>query len=113
MFYPYNFSNRAGIPLIESTAVTVDTTNVIVNITNRAFRFLNCKGVILFKLNTAIPTEGATLPVVFTSNGVQQALTLVGGDAATGADLSGVGVYLIYYDKSTNSLQLMTVGATT
>jgi tRNA-binding EMAP/Myf-like protein len=110
-FFPYNFANRAGIPLIESNSVEVTTTNVVVNINNRAFRFLNSKGIIIFRLNTEIPAEGAALPVVFSSNNVQQTLTVVGGTNATGATLSGTGIYLIYYDKSSNVLQLLTTGA--
>ena len=49
--YPFNFSNRRGIPLIESTNVTADTTNVTVTLPNRVFRGLNDKGLVLFKLN--------------------------------------------------------------
>ena len=108
MFYPYNFSNRNGIPMLESRNITSTTENVTITINNKAFRFLNGKGVILFRLNTAIPSESATLPIIFSSNDETQPLTMVGGDAATGANLAGTGVYLIYYDKCANLLQLMT-----
>lgn len=105
--YPFNFANRNGIPMIESNSVTADTTNVIINIPNRAFRFLNGTGLILFRLNTAIPTGSETLPILFSSNEFTQPLTIVGGDAATGTQLSGTGIYLMYYAKDANLMQLI------
>lgn len=63
--YPFNFANRNGIP-------------------NRAFRFLNGTGLILFRLNMVIPESAASLPILLASNNFTQPLTLVGGEAATG-----------------------------
>lgn len=108
--YPFNFANRLGIPLIESTNITVNADNVVIGIPKRAFRFLNGNGVILFRLNTALPDDAGTLPILFASNEFTQPLTVVGGEAATAEQLSGTGVYLIYYDKNANVLQLMTFG---
>lgn len=114
--FPFNFANRRGIPLIESSSVTSDTTNAIITISDRAFRNLEERGVFLFRLTTAIPTAAATLPIVFSwtgCNGVvrTQALTLVNNVAATATQVTGPGVYLVYYDKNSNLLQLMTTGA--
>ena len=111
--YPFNFANRMGIPMIESTNITVNTDNVVIGIPRRAFRFLNGNGVILFRLNTALPEGAGTLPILFASNEFTQPLTLVGGVSATAEQLTGVGVYFIYYDKNSNLLQLMTTGQTT
>lgn len=107
--YPFNFANRNGIPMIESSNVTVSDTNVVVAIPNRAFRFLSGTGLILFRLNTEI--TNTTLPILFSSNEFTQPLTLVGGDAATGTQLAGAGVYLIYYAKDSNLLQLISFAA--
>ena len=103
--YPFNFANRMGIPMIESTNIEVTDTNIVINIPNRAFRFLNGTGLVLFRLNTEI--TNTTLPILFSSNEFTQPLTLVGGTAATGTDISQVGVYLIYYAKNANVMQLM------
>lgn len=108
--YPFNFSNRNGFPMIESTNIVVNDTNVVIGIPKRAFRFLSNNDVILFRLNTALPETAGTLPILFASNGFTQPLTLVGGEAATAEQLTRVGVYLIYYDKNANLLQLMTYG---
>ena len=104
--YPFNFANRNGIPMIESSSVEVTDTNVVINIPDRAFRFLNGTGLILFRLNTEI--TNTTLPIIFSSNNFTQPLTIVGGDAATGTSIAGVGVYLIYYAKGANLMQLVT-----
>lgn len=110
--YPFNFANRNGIPMIESSSVTVNAADVTIGIPNRAFRFLNGTGLILFRLNTAIPTGSDTLPILFSSNEFTQPVTLVGSNAATGAQFSGTGIYLIYYAKDCNLMQLLTVGPT-
>lgn len=106
--FPINFANLRGIPMIASTGVTVNTDNVIISIPKRAFRGLADSGIIAFRLTQAIPTASNTLPIVFTSNEFAQTLTLVGGDPATGAQLSGTGVYLIWYDKCSSLMQLLT-----
>ena len=105
--YPFNFANKMGIPMIESSSVNVTDTNVIINIPNRAFRFLSGTGLILFRLNTEI--TNTTLPILFSSNEFTQPLTLVGGDTATGADISAIGIYIIYYDKNANLMQLINI----
>lgn len=107
--YPINFCNRNGIPMLESNSVTVGTDNVVITLPNRSFRWLNDKGVVLFRLNQPIP-EGTTetLPVVFSSNDFIQPLTNIGGTAITVAQVTGTGVYLIYYDKNVNLMQLLT-----
>lgn len=110
--YPFNFANRNGLPLIESTNITVNTDNVTIGIPRRAFRFLNSNGLIIFRLNTALPDTAGTFPILFASSEFTQPLTLVGGEAATAAQLSGTGIYIIYYDKSCNLLQLVTTGPT-
>lgn len=105
--FPFNFANKMGIPMIESSSVNVTDTNVLINIPNRAFRFLNGTGLILFRLNTEI--TNTTLPILFSSNDFTQPLTLVGGTAATGTDFSAVGIYIIYYDKNANLMQLINI----
>ena len=109
--YPFNFANRNGIPMIENTNITVNTDNVVIGIPRRAFRFLNGNGVILFRLNTALPEAAGTLPILFASNEFTQPVTLIGGDSATATQFTGTGIYLIYYDKNSNLLQLLTTGA--
>lgn len=95
--------------MMETSSITVNEDNVVFTLTNRSFRFLRSQGLMLFRLNQAIP-EGTTttLPIVFSSNGFEQGLTNVGGTPITVAQLSNPGVYLIFYDKCANLMQLMT-----
>lgn len=108
-FFPNNFSNINGLPMMETSSITVTDDNVVLTLTNRSFRFLRNQGLMLFRLNQAIP-EGTTttLPIVFSSNGFIQGLTNVGGTPITVAQVPGPGIYLIFYDKSANLMQLMT-----
>jgi hypothetical protein len=107
--YPFNFCNRNGIPMVESNSVTVGTDNVVITLPNRVFRWLNDKGVILFRLNQSIPAgTTTTLPIVFSANDFTQPLTNLGGEAITVAQLPSTGVYMIYYDKNSNLMQLLT-----
>ena len=107
--YPFNFCNRNGIPMLETTQVTVTTDNVVLALPNRAFRWLNDKGVVLIRLNQSIPTGTTeTLPIVFSSNDFTQPLTNVGGEAITVAQIPATGVYAVYYDKDSNIMQLLT-----
>lgn len=106
--FPINFSNIRGIPMISSVSLEVGTENVVIGIPKRAFRGLADSGILAFRLTQEIPTAGQTLPIVFSSNDFLQTLTVPGGAAATGASISSTGVYLIWYDKCSSSMQLLT-----
>lgn len=107
--YPFNFCNRNGIPMIESNSISVTADNVVITLPNRVFRWLNDKGIILFRLNQSIPTgTTTTLPVVFSANDFTQPLTNLDGTEITVAQVPSTGVYLIYYDKHGNLMQLLT-----
>lgn len=48
------------------------------------------------------------LPILFETNGVTQAVTKFNGDALTVADVPGTGVVQLWFERDTNTLQLMT-----
>jgi hypothetical protein len=106
--FPVNFSNLRGIPMIASSSVEVTTDNVVIGVPKRVFRGLADSGIVAFRLTQEIPAGGAALPVVFSSNEFLQTLTVVGGTPATGAQITPVGVYLIWYDKCASTMQLLT-----
>ncbi len=107
--FPIQYININGIPTVESRNITVSDTSVDFKFNpdwdRRPFR-----GLLLVYLSEAIP-EGTTttLPIRFSMAGVTSNVTVAGGDNLTVADLPGVGVYLIYYDRFTDTLQLMNV----
>lgn len=104
MSYPFRFINR----VIASTAVSADTEAVTYTFPNNSFANTWARGLVLVNLEQAIPagTTG-TLPVRLQVNGSTEPLTLPGGAAVTAADITGAGVYLVYYDKTRNLLQIV------
>lgn len=116
VLYPFNFVNRRGIPLIESSNIEVTDSQINISIANRAFRFLDDRGIFLFRLNSNIESTSA-LPIVFNWTGFNQTysqkLSVIGNENATSENISLAGVYVIYYDKATNLLQLVTIPQTT
>ena len=110
--YPFPHSNRVGIPLIEANTITSDGTNVIITIANNVFARLADRGILFLRINGSIPADAATLPILISSNGESRPLTLAGGANATATEITGAGVYQIFYSKRANVLQLMTVGGT-
>lgn len=67
------------------------------------------RGTIYIDLAQAVPTgTTGTLPVLFETNGVTQAVTKYNGEALTAADIPGTGVFEFWFDRTTNTLQIMT-----
>lgn len=102
--------NINGIPTLKSLSVTVGTANVIFDFNNHRNIGRPFRGLLIINLAQAVPTgTTTTLPVVFTSGGAnQQALLKHNGEPVTVADLQGTGVYIVWFESQTNTLQLIT-----
>lgn len=105
--FPYQYANIRGIPCLEVRRITVTDTSV-------DFQFRPdwdrnpFRGLLLINVPEAIPTgTTTTLPIRFSMAGNTQNVTVAGGDNLTVADFAGVGVYLVYYDRIMNVLQLI------
>lgn len=102
--------NQLGIPTVSSNSVTVGTTQVAFDFNNHPTIGQPFRGVVVVRLNQAIP-EGSTttLPIVFTSDNANT-VNLVGfnGENVTVADIPGTGIYLVFVDSQSNSVQLLT-----
>lgn len=107
--YPFQYVNRRGIPVIQTTGVTVNTADVVFSFPNHAFADSWYRGIVLVELAQAVPagTPG-TLPVLFETNGQTKNLTTYNGANVTVSDIPGTGVFQLWYDKQTDTLQLMT-----
>lgn len=109
--YPRRINvNQFGIPTVSSNAVSVGTTQVAFDFTNHPTVGEPFRGLVIIRLNQAIPTgTTTTLPIVFTSDGANT-VDLIGfnGDAVTVADIPGTGIYLVFVDSPSNSVQLLT-----
>lgn len=107
---PYINVNVNGIPALSSLAVNVSTTQVAYDFNNHRNVGSPFRGLIVIRLAQTVPTgTTTTLPIVFTSGG-GNAIPLTGfnGDAVTVADLPGSGIYLVWYESQTRTLQLLT-----
>ena len=105
--FPFQYININGIPTLEVRRISVSETSVDFqfrpDFDNNPFR-----GLLLIYVPEVIP-EGTTttLPIRFSMAGNTQNVTVAGGDNLTVADFEGVGVYLVYYDRYANILQLI------
>ena len=106
--YPFSWVNRRGSAAIGSTGVSVGTSGVVFSFRNHAFLNANYRGTVFVNLRQAIPTgTTTTLPILFETNGVTQAVTKFGGAALTVADVAGTGVYQLWFERDTNPLPLL------
>lgn len=102
--------NREGIPAVKSLSVNVTSTEVQFDFNNHRNVGTPFRGLIVVNLAQTIPTgTTTTLPIVFTSEG-SNPTTLTGydGTAITVADIKGTGIYLVWHESQTNTLQLVT-----
>ena len=104
--------NRNGIPCIQTTGVTVSTTNVVFSFAPHRFVNEYFQGILAVKINSEIPSgTTTTLPIQFTTTNVDNSTTdlktLAGADV-TVADWGGTGIILCFYDRATGILQQLT-----
>ena len=111
MLLPFNINvNVNGIPALRSTAVTVSTTDVRFDFNSHRNVGRPFVGVIAVQLAQAIPAGTTTaLPVSFTTDGGNAAnLTTYNGENVTVADIAGTGVFLVWVDSQSGTVQLLT-----
>lgn len=98
-------TNAGGVPYISNTNVTVGTESVDIAL---GFRRIQPVGYFTVRMATAIPSDATTtLPVTLTLNGTTRALTLPNGTAVTVADLLATNVFLVFNDRFSGILTLM------
>lgn len=111
MLLPFNINvNVNGIPCLRSTAVNVNTTDVRFDFNSHQNVGRPFVGIIVVNLAQSIPAgTTATLPVLFTTEGGNGAeLTTYNGEAVTVADIAGTGIYLVWVDSQSGTVQLLT-----
>ncbi|MFR4026928.1 MAG: hypothetical protein ACLTZY_16020 [Alistipes indistinctus] len=78
--YPFTLVNRRGSAAIVTTAVTVNTDNVVFTFQNHAFVNAWYRGTVFVDIAQKIPTgTTGTLPILFSTNGATQAVTKFDG----------------------------------
>jgi len=105
--WPFQYVNQRGIPTIKSQSVTVSETSVDFKF-NPDWNSRPFRGLLLVYISEAVPDgTTTTLPIRFSMAGTTSNVTVAGGTNLTVADLPGVGVYLFYYDRFSDTLQLL------
>lgn len=102
------YSNRSGIPRIETESVTVGESSVDFSVTSRRVFGNAFSGLILVRMLQPIPSGAtSTLPLTLTSASGVKNITTYGGANVTVADFKGAGIYFMYYNSNTGVLQLI------
>lgn len=106
--FPYSYTNIRGIAEVTSSGVSVGTTEVTFTFPNHSFSRMNYRGWVTLNLAQEIPSGTTdTLPIILNTNGTPINLIKKGGTNVTVADIIGTGYYLVYYNKQTNTLQII------
>lgn len=104
-------ANRNGIPCIESTGVTLDAESATFSF--KAHPQVNAffQGAIFVKINDTFTAPTPAVPIRFSTTGIANSTkTLKGynGEDVTTANFAGTGIYIVFYDRATDTLQLLT-----
>lgn len=104
-------ANRQGIPCLEVVSIDVKTDRVVFNIANHPQFRENFQGLFLIRVDKtyAVPAS-TTLPIKFATAGVPDSeidLKGLGGIDFGTDDLNTTGIYLLFYDRPTNILQII------
>lgn len=102
----FNRVNIEGIPCFKSDTVTESAAAVTIGFGTPVILERRFSGVIAVKITTAPEATAAALPVFFSMG--SSTLPLLGeeGTQAVGADIFAR-VYLLFYDREANALQLI------
>lgn len=109
MAIPFIFRcNTNGFPMIESRSVNVSATAVTFDFDSHPVFRQPFTGGFFVKITQPIPAgTTTTLPIVFSADGINKVITTYNGAEITVADFKGTGIYLFFYDNSSNTLQLI------
>ena len=98
-------TNAGGFPLLISTNTTIGTETIDIAM---GFRRIQPIGYFTLRISDVIPSDTtSTLPVTLTLNGTSRQLTLANGENVTAAELLNVGTILVWNDRFSGQLYLM------
>ncbi len=103
-------ANRQGIPCLEVVSINVTASNVVFNIAEHPWFRDNFQGLFLLRNLQTFTAPSSPLPTQLATAGVAGSnvdITNVGSTPITSADLAATGIYLFFYDRPTNVLQLI------
>lgn len=106
---PYFFCNKNGIPCIESQSANLTTTSCTYYFKNHPFLNSNYQGLVAVKIAQSVSAPSTSVPVMFDTVGAAAPIQVKtrGNTAVDTSDINALGVYLCFYDRSSNTLQLI------
>lgn len=106
--YPYQYINKGGIPTLKSTEVKVNGTTSVDYVFDADIYTRPYRGLILVYLAQALPTGADTaLPIRLVFESTSSIVTAYDSAEYTVGDFNGTGVYLLYCDQRTDTMQLL------
>ena len=105
-------SNKGGFPCIESIGNNLTSTSSTYIFNAHQFVNNNFYGGLFIKITDTPTAPETAVPIQFTTAGVANSTIPVlnaQGTALTTATFPGNGIYLAFYDRDTNNLQLLNV----
>lgn len=107
---PIKFANPRGIPCLDSVSVVLSTTALTINFAEHPYFRDNFQGLFLIRINQTYTAPATAVPVVFVTNNMASTainLTDLDGANLTTEQFDKTGIYLCFYDRPTNVLQLI------
>ena len=106
---PLRYSNRNGFPCIENTNTTLTSTGITYTFNKHPFINNYFYGGLFVKLTNTPTAPTTAVPVYFLTQGSNTIEVLdKNGVAVTTATIAD-GIYLAFYDRDANKLQLLTI----
>lgn len=105
------YVNTRGIPALETIRATQNTTGLTFTFNNHPYVNDFFQGFFVAKISGTPAAPQSAVPVYFDTDGVANSsipVTNATGAGLTTTDFLGDGVYLFFYDRTTNVLRSMT-----
>lgn len=102
--------NNRGIPCIESNSVATTTDAIIFSFNMYDFIGNNFSGLIAIKISQQFTAPVTAVPIRFITKNVSNSVIDVetlNNTVVTSADWQGTGIYIAFYDRESNKLQLI------
>lgn len=106
---PLYFCNRNGIPCLETQGAVLTSSACTYSLKNHPFLNGNYQGLVIIKVAQKVTAPTTDVPVVFATLGTTSAIQVKDrGDAVIDTSkINDLGVYLFFYDRSNDTLQLI------
>jgi hypothetical protein len=106
---PLRYSNRNGFPCLESIGATLTTSTLTYNFNRHPFVNNYFYGGFFVKLSSTPTAPETAVPVQFTTAGGNATAVLDKTGAAITTATIADGIYLAFYDRDNDKLQLLNV----